>query len=139
MSKNQNGFSILELLLVCVVIGIVALVATPHLQKGIRSSEGSNTFAALRSVGSTELSYYSQNGRYARITEINNLSPDSIGTTSGNDVLRGKFTISMVPAVPTDAELKSGYAMTAVRDVPGEDEKYIYEITHSGDLRQILP
>ena len=140
MHKNsEKGFSIVELLIVCVVIGIVAAVAVPHLQKGIRAAENGNTFATMRTIASTQMNYFSSNSRFARITEINNLMSGSIGTPSGFDVLRGKFVLSMTPANPTDAELREGYTVTARRDVIGEGQVYVYELTQSGEIRQILP
>jgi prepilin-type N-terminal cleavage/methylation domain-containing protein len=136
---NENGFSLIELMIVCVVIGIVAAVAVPHLQKGIRAAENGNTFATMRTIGSTQMNYYSQNSRFGRITEINNVMSGAIGTNSGNDVIRGKFYLSMTPANPTDAELKNGYTITATRDIIGESQVYVYELTQSGEIRQILP
>lgn len=138
-NKTESGFSLIELLIVVVVIGIVAALAVPALQKGVRAAENGNTFATMRTIASTQMNYYSQNSRFGRITEINNLLSSSIGTNSGNDVNRGKFVLSMSPATPTDAELRQGYTITATRDVAGEGQRYVYELTQAGEIRQIFP
>jgi len=137
--KNETGFSIIELLVVCAVIAVVASIAIPHLQKAIRAAEAGGTYATLRSVSSTELSYFSQNGRFARITEVNNIMSGGVGTTIGNEVIRGKFVFAMSPANPTDLELRSAYTITATRNVTGEGMTYVYELTQSGEIRQVLP
>jgi len=137
--NNEAGFSIVEILIVCAVIGIVASLAVPHLQKGIRAAEIGNTVATLRTIHSTEMNYFSQNTRFARITEVNNVMSGSIGSPSGFDVIRGKFVMSMTPSNPTDAELREGYTLTATRNVSGEGVVYVYELTQSGEIRQILP
>ena len=139
IKKSERGFSIVELLVVCVVIGIVASVAIPHLQKAIRAAENGGTFATMRTVASTQMSYYSQNSRFARITEINNLMSGAVGTQSGNEVNRGKFVFSMSPATPTDAELRNGYTINATRNISGEGVTYVYQLTQSGEIRQVLP
>ena len=136
---NEKGFSIIELMLVCLVIGIIAALAVPWLQRAIRAAENGNTFATMRTVASTQVGYFQSNSRFGRITEINNLMSNAIGTPSGNQVTRGKFTFSMIPATPTDAELRNGYTIHARRDVTGEDQVYEYEITEAGDIRQIFP
>jgi prepilin-type N-terminal cleavage/methylation domain-containing protein len=136
---NERGFSLIELLIVVVVIGIIAALAVPALQKGIAAAENGNTFATLKVIGSTQMSFYSQRGRFARLTEVNNIHSNSIGTPSGNELYRGKFTIAMAPATPTDVELREGYRITATRDVNGEGVTYVYELTQAGAVRQILP
>lgn len=138
-NKKESGFSIIELLIVVVIIGIVASVAVPALQKGLRAAENGNTFATMRTIASTQVNYFSQNNRFGRLIEVNNILSSSIGTNSGNDINRGKFVFSMSPAVPTDLELRNGYTITATRNVAGEGVTYVYELTQGGEIRQILP
>jgi len=109
------------------------------LQKGIRASENGNMFASMRTIASTQVNFYSQNGRFGRLSEINNILSNSIGTPSGTDVTRGKFVLSMVPATPTDAQLKDGYTITATRNISGEGVVYEYQLTQAGEIQQILP
>ena len=139
INRKESGFSLIELLIVVVIIGIVASVAVPALQKGLRAAENGNTFATMRTIASTQVNYYSQNNRFGRLTEVNNLLSSSIGTNSGNDINRGRFVLSMSPAVPTDAELRNGYTITATRSIAGEGVTYVYELTQGGEIRQILP
>ena len=137
--KTERGFSLIELLIVVVVVGIIAALAVPALQKGIRAAENGNTYATMRTIGSTQVNYFSQNNRFGRLTEINNLLSSSIGTPSGNELTRGKWVFSMTPSAPTDGELRNGYTVTATRNVSGEGITYVYEITQAGDIRQVLP
>ncbi len=139
MKRQQDGFSLIELLIVVVVIGIVAALAVPALQKATRAAENGNTFATLRTIASTEVSYYQTHGRFGRVTEINNVTSGNIGANSGNDVNRGRWVFSMTPATPTDVELRDGYVLTATRNVASEGVIYTYELTQSGQIRQILP
>ena len=140
MKKNsERGFSLIELLVVVVIVGIVASLAVPHLQKGIRAAENGNMFSMMRTIASTQVSFYSQNNRFGRLPEVNNLLSNSIGTVSGNEITRGKFTISMTPAAPTDAELRQSFTVMATRNVAGEGVVYVYELTQSGEIRQVLP
>ena len=139
MKSKEKGFSLVELLVVVVVIGLLASIAVPYLQRAIRSSQAGNTFATMRSVATTQMAYYSQASRFARVTEANNVMSGAIGTQIGTEVHRGRFVLAMVPANPTDAELREGYTMTATRTDPGEGITYLYELTQSGTIREVLP
>ena len=137
--RSERGFSLIELMLVVVVIGIIAVVAIPYLQKALLAADNGNTYATMRTVASQQIDFYSRNGRFGRLIEVNNLLSGSLGTNSGNDVNRGKYVLSMVPATPTDAQLKNGYTITATRSVSGEGLIYIYQIAQDGYVQQIAP
>ena len=139
MSKRvEAGFSLIELLIVVVIIGIVAALAVPALQKGIRSAENGSTFATMRVIASTEITFYSQNNRFARLAELQQILSNGIGTSAGERVIRGRYVFEMNPLDPTDAELAQEYTITATRSV-SDDTVYKYELTQSGEIVQILP
>ena len=137
-NRGQSGFSLIELLIVCVVIAILGAIAIPYLRKAVQTAENRTTRTTLRAVATTQLSYSTTAGRFARLNEVNNIMGGGVGALSGTDIIRGPFTISMVPAAPTDAELINGYTITATRNIPG-DGIYIYELTERGRVEQISP
>ena len=139
MQHNQErGFSLVELLLVVVIIGIIAALAVPAYQKATRAAENSTTFATMRTIGQTQVGFFSQNGRFGRLAEINAQVGNGLGTQVGDKIVRNKFTIEMNPITPSDAELKEQYVISATRSVTGDDIVYRYELT-PGELRQVLP
>jgi len=138
MKVQENaGFSLVELLLVVAIVGIIAALAVPALQKGIRSAENGTTFATMRTISSTQVSFFSQNNRFGRLTELQQMLSNGLGTTTGDKVIRGAYTFEMNPATPDDTELSKEYTITATRS--GADTIYKYELTHTGEIVQILP
>lgn len=136
--QKDAGFSLIELLIVVVIIGIIAALAVPALQKGMRSAENGSTFATMRSISSTQVSFFSQNNRFARLPEIQSIMSNAIGTTLDQKVVRGKYVFEMNPATPTDEELSREYTITATRS-SSDDVIYKYELNHTGEIVQILP
>lgn len=138
LRNKQSGFSLVELLLVVVIIGIITALAVPALQKGIRSAENGTTFATLRAISSTQVMFYSQNNRFGRLPELQQIMGNGIGVTTGDRVVRGRYVFEMTPVTPTDGELATEYVITATRNV-SDDIVYKYELTQTGKITQILP
>ncbi len=137
--KNEEGFSLIELLTVFVVIGIIAAMAVPALQKSLLAAENGKTFSSMRTIASTQVAFYSQNSRFGRLNEINSQMSQSLGTVAGNQLIQNKYVYEMAPASPTDAELKQSYTITATRNLAGEGQIFKFEVTQAGDINQILP
>lgn len=136
--NTEKGFSLIELLLVVVIVGIIAALAVPAFQKGIRAAENGTTFATMRTISSTQVSFFSQNNRFGRLPELQAMVQNGIGKTTGDRVVRGRYVFEMTPVTPTDGELANEYIITATRSI-GDDVVYKYELTQSGKIRQILP
>jgi prepilin-type N-terminal cleavage/methylation domain-containing protein len=137
---NEKGFSMVELLCVLVIVGVIAAVAVPSLTKGIRAAEAGAVFSTMRTISSSQVSVYTAKSRFGRLDELNNMLGNGIGAPIGpNQLTRNRFVIDMVPAIPTDIELKDGYVVTATRRLPDEAQVYKFELTQTGEIRQILP
>jgi prepilin-type N-terminal cleavage/methylation domain-containing protein len=137
---DEKGFSMVELLCVLVIVGVIAAVAVPSLTKGIRAAEAGAVFSTMRTISSSQVSVYTAKSRFGRLDELNNMLGNGIGAPIGpNQLTRNRFVIDMVPAIPTDIELKDGYVVTATRRLPDEAQVYKFELTQTGEIRQILP
>jgi prepilin-type N-terminal cleavage/methylation domain-containing protein len=136
--KGESGFSLIELLLVVVIIGVIAAMAVPAYQKGMWAAENGSAFGTLRTIASTQVTFYSQNNRFGRLDEINNILGKGVGTVVGDKLVRGKYVFEMTPIVPDDADLATEYLISATRDVPG-DAVYRYELNQTGRIVQVYP
>ena len=81
---NQQGFSLIELLIVVAVIGILAGIAIPNLLASRRAANEASTLSALRTIHSCEVTYFSTvgNGEYTDLPTLalHTLTDNILGT-----------------------------------------------------------
>ena len=110
---NQSGFSLIELLMVVVIVGLLATIAVPSLMASREAAQKAAAIGSLRTIHSHQLTYHSQRGRYARISELNTYFANSLGTTSGSWVIKGNYAyISTITNLTT---LTSRYQLWAAK------------------------
>lgn len=64
MNKKMRGFTLIEVMIVVVIIGILAAIAYPSYQEHVRKSKRADAQASLMELSQFMERYYSANGKY---------------------------------------------------------------------------
>ena len=100
MRNKQQGFSLIELLIVVAIILIIAAIAIPNLMRSKMAANEASAVASLRTINTSSVSFSTTYGAFP--TALSQLGPSSTPSSTAADLL------DSVLATGT----KSGYTFT---------------------------
>jgi prepilin-type N-terminal cleavage/methylation domain-containing protein len=68
--KKENGFSIVELIIVVTIIGIISAFAVPGLRKARQNAQMGSTIQSLRTITTAQVLYERKYQSYGTLTQL---------------------------------------------------------------------
>jgi prepilin-type N-terminal cleavage/methylation domain-containing protein len=97
MKKNEEGFSLIELLVVVAIIGLIAAIAVPNLKRARQQACSASAIQSMRTITTAEVLYQRVYKAYGTLAD---LAPD--GTLDPN--LRSGFKSTYIFDITLDAD-----------------------------------
>lgn len=111
---KQHGFSLIELMIVVIVLGILAAIVVPSYQQYIRQSHRGVAKADLVEYAQRAERYYSVNNNYSGFALPSKVSPREGGTTRYAITFDGKASSFTLTATPQGNQTKDSCGTLSV-------------------------
>ncbi|HZX58206.1 MAG TPA: type II secretion system protein [Mucilaginibacter sp.] len=131
--KRVKAFTLIEILVVLVIIGILVLLALPNLLPIITKAKATEAKVQLKHVQTLEQSYFYEHSRYSKdLAEIGFIQ-DKLTTEGDNG--RANYRIEITSVTNTTFTARA----TSVKDLSGDGKFNVWEIDQDGTLKEMTP
>jgi len=131
--KKLKAYSLTEILVVMVIIGILVLLALPNLMPLITKAKNTEAKVQLQHLQTLEKNYFYEKSKYSTSLEDIGFIQEKL-STDGNDG-KANYRIEVVQA---DQNSFLGRA-TAVVDFDGDGVFNVWEIDQDKNLKEVTP
>jgi type IV pilus assembly protein PilE len=133
LKKRVNAYTLTEILVVLVIIGILVLLALPNLLPLITKAKSTEAKIQLEHVHTLEQTYFYEHSRYSKDLNEIGFIQDKL-STEGQDG-RANYRIEVTNATNTTFTATA----TAVVDFNGNGTFNVWEIDQDKNLKEITP
>jgi type IV pilus assembly protein PilA len=139
--KQEQGFSLIELLIVVAIIAIIAAIAVPSMLTSRMAANEAGAIQGCRTIGSAEVAYAAVNNQqYAPIATLTDATAggflDSRFGGSFNGYGYAAAAVAGAPAAAT-AALPAGFAFVGTPTTAGSTGRYTYGIAADQVVRYL--
>ncbi len=129
----MSGFTLSELLVVLVIIGILVLLALPSLMPLISRTRGLEAKQALRHVHTLQKTHYFEYSRFSDDLELIGFEQENL-VTNEEQPGNANYLVEITESSPSGYKARA----TAVVDFDGDGEYNVWEIDHNGALVELV-
>jgi len=129
MKKKLSAFSLTELLVVLVIIGVLVLLALPNLMPLISKAKATEAQLQLEHVYTLEKTYFYTNSKYSNDLSEIGFEQAKLTTAGG----QANYQIEIIEANPSTFKAKA----TAVVDFNQDGKFNVWEIDQDKNLKEV--
>lgn len=133
INKKLSAFTLSELLVVLVIIGVLILLALPSLMPLITKARSLEAKQALKHVHTLQKTYYYEYAKFG--TSLSDIGYEGENlTTDADNPGNANYLIEIVESTPANYLARA----TAVVDFDGDGVFNVWEIDQLGDLKEVV-
>jgi prepilin-type N-terminal cleavage/methylation domain-containing protein len=134
-TNRQQGFSLIELLIVVAIIGIIAAIAVPNLLASKRAANEGSAVSSLRTIHSAQIAYQATTGSGAYAADMGTLLGQKLVDPVLGSGVKSGYDFAVVDQSGTYASAVFGaYAFPASTSGAGQTGTRVFGITEEGVL-----